>query len=107
MVLWHLSQAEGKKLRRVDLADKLGVTASGITRMLLPMEKIGLIAREADVRDARVSTVLLAPVGKRLLQERLERAESIAQEAIPSALGKTTTHSAASLATLSARLGNG
>lgn len=88
VILYHLSQAEGEKLRRVDLADKVGLTASGVTRLLAPMEKIGLIQREADARDARVSYVLLAPGGKRLLTERLERAEILAEEAMPSSTAK-------------------
>lgn len=86
VILYHLSQAEGERLRRVDLAEKVGLTASGVTRLLAPMEKIGLVSREADARDARVSFVLLAPGGKRLLTERLERAELLAGEAIPPAL---------------------
>jgi DNA-binding MarR family transcriptional regulator len=86
VILYHLSQAEDEKLRRVDLAEKVGLTASGVTRLLAPMEKIGLITREADARDARVSFVLLAPGGKRLLSERLERAELLAEEAIPPAM---------------------
>ncbi len=83
MILYHLSQNEGGKLRRVDLADKVGLTASGVTRLLAPMEKIGLVKREADEHDARVSYVLLAPGGKRLLEESLERAEMLAEDALP------------------------
>ncbi len=86
VILYHLSQAEDEKMRRVDLAEKIGLTASGITRLLAPMEKIGLIQREKDARDARVSYVMLAPGGKRLLSERLEKAELLADEVIPSAL---------------------
>ncbi len=80
MILLHLSQTPGKKLRRVDLAEKIGITASGITRMLLPMEKTGLVQREVSEQDARVSYVLLAPGGKRLLNESLESAEILSQE---------------------------
>ncbi len=80
MILLHLSQAPGKKLRRVDLAEKIGITASGITRMLLPMEKIGLVQREVSEQDARVSYVILAPGGKRLLNESLESVEVLSQE---------------------------
>lgn len=31
----------------------MGLTASGVTRTLLPLEKIGLVGRESDPRDAR------------------------------------------------------
>lgn len=83
IILYHLSQAQEEKLRRIDLADKVGLTASGITRLLLPMEKIGLIKREANEHDARSSPVVLAPGGKTKLSEGLERLEIFCEEAIP------------------------
>ena len=87
-ILYYLSQADGEKMRRIDLAEKLGLTASGITRLLMPMEKIGLIKRETTEHDARVSFVLLAPGGKRLLSESVERAELLAEEILPAAKAK-------------------
>lgn len=78
IILYYLTQAQGQKLRRIDLAEAIGVTASGITRMLAPMEKIGLVAREINERDARVSLVILTPAGKRIFQESLKIAESVA-----------------------------
>ena len=84
VLLYHLHEAEGEKMRRVDLAEKMGMTASGITRMLLPMEKIGWIKREESKEDARVSFVKLAPGGKRLFSEAIERAELVAEELLPS-----------------------
>lgn len=83
LILYYLSQAEGEKMRRIDLADKVALTASGITRMLLPMEKIGLVKRESNPADARVSFVKLASGGKRLLEETMESAELLAEELLP------------------------
>jgi DNA-binding MarR family transcriptional regulator len=83
MILFYLSQAEDEKMRRIDLADKIGLTASGVTRLLAPMEKIGLIQREANTQDARVSYVMLAPGGKNLLVDRIEKAEMLTEEIIP------------------------
>jgi DNA-binding MarR family transcriptional regulator len=80
IILYHLDQAAGGKLRRIDLADKLGVTASGVTRMLAPMEKIGLVSKESNEHDARISYVVLAPGGKRLFEESLKTAEHVASE---------------------------
>ncbi len=88
MILYHLGQSPEEKMRRVDLADHIGLTASGITRLLAPMEKIGLVKREQSEQDARVSYVLLAPGGKRLLTEALERAEILAQDILPPARAK-------------------
>lgn len=102
VILYYLSQAEGEKLRRIDLAEKVGLTASGITRLLAPMEKIGLIHRESDARDARVSFVLLAPGGKLLLSERIENAERLSSEVIPDGLASQV----AELTTLLTKIGN-
>lgn len=67
-------------MRRVDLADKIGFTASGVTRMLIPLEKIGLVQREAYERDARVSYVGLTDIGKQVFEESLVSAEAMAQD---------------------------
>ena len=83
MILYHLSGAPEQKMRRIDLAGKIGLTASGITRILLPMEKVGYISKEVNPKDARVSIVQLAPGGKRRLEESLERAEYLTEEIIP------------------------
>jgi DNA-binding MarR family transcriptional regulator len=83
MILFYLSQAEDEKLRRIDLAEKIGLTASGVTRILYPMEKVGLIKREINKDDARVSYVIMAPGGRTRLSEALERAELTAEEILP------------------------
>ncbi|MFL6632125.1 MAG: MarR family winged helix-turn-helix transcriptional regulator [Massilia sp.] len=66
-LLLHLQRAPGGRLRRVDLADRLGLTASGVTRSLLPLEKIGLVTRQSDPRDARVGYALITPTGDELV----------------------------------------
>lgn len=80
IILFHLSQAPNETLRRVDMAEKIGLTPSGVTRLLLPMEKIGLIKKVANKRDARSSLVMLAPGGKRKLSEAIERAELFCED---------------------------
>ena len=69
MVLYHLDNAHNKTLRRIDLAQNLGLTASGITRLVSPMEKVGLVKKEANPRDARVSLVKLSPAGETILSD--------------------------------------
>lgn len=83
IILLHLDQAPNAIMRRIDLAEKIGLTASGVTRLLLPMEKVGLVRKEVDEHDARVSLVVLAPGGKRRLEETLERAELLSNELVP------------------------
>ncbi|SDM58149.1 DNA-binding transcriptional regulator, MarR family [Pedobacter steynii] len=91
MILYLLQQSAAGKMRRIDLADQIGLTASGITRMLLPMEKIGLVAREANERDARVSYVVLTSVGKQLFEEAEKTASALAGEIIPALKPKEMT----------------
>lgn len=81
MVLHSLSRAEGARLRRIDLAERMGLTASGVTRTLLPLEKIGLVGRESDPRDARVGYATLTPAGQELHGYALTSAEAICREA--------------------------
>lgn len=84
LILYTISQEKEEKMRRIDLAEAIGLTASWVTRLLLPMEKIGLVTREAHEGDARVSFVKLAAGGKTKLKEALERAELYLEEVIPS-----------------------
>ena len=67
-------------MRRVDLAETIGLTPSGVTRLLAPMEKIGLVKRESHDGDARVSYVTLATGGKRKFTEGMDRAEVLAED---------------------------
>ena len=85
LVLMSLSQAPNMMLRRIELADSVGLTASGVTRLLSPMEKIGLIKKEENARDARVSLVKLTSAGK-LLFKNAEKTINQVSEALVDAL---------------------
>jgi DNA-binding MarR family transcriptional regulator len=98
MVLYHLDRAPGSRLRRIDLAERLGLTASGVTRTLIPLEKLGLVGRQPDPRDARVGYALLTDAGQQLLRYALVTVQPIAQEL-------TQTMSADQVDALSALLG--
>jgi DNA-binding MarR family transcriptional regulator len=80
MILHILSQASGNRLRRIDLAESTGLTASGITRIISPMEKMGLVVKEYNDRDARVSYVKLTAAGDRIFKEATVTAEHIANK---------------------------
>ncbi len=81
-LLRHLAQAPGGRLRRVDLAERLGLTASGVTRSLLPLEKIGLVARQSDPRDARVGYALLSAAGAELLGNADTTVDQVSRDAL-------------------------
>ncbi|MFC1407788.1 MarR family winged helix-turn-helix transcriptional regulator [Streptacidiphilus sp. N1-12] len=80
MVLIQLGRAPGGRMRRVDLAAALGLSASGVTRGLIPLERIGLVVREPDPRDARVAYAALTATGRERLAEMLTAAEECAAE---------------------------
>ena len=87
MILYFLNQSAGKSMRRIDLAEMAGITASGITRILLPLEKTGLVGRESNERDARVSYVTLTESGKELFDNANQTANALASEIIPAGKG--------------------
>ena len=60
-------EAEGTRgIRRVDLAEFVGLTISGITRALQPLEKLGYIETLDETLDARVRKVVLSKSGRGL-----------------------------------------
>jgi DNA-binding MarR family transcriptional regulator len=70
--LLHLSQAEDGSLRRVDLAERVLLTASGITRLLEGLERNGYVAKRACKSDARVSYAQITERGRAKLHEAAE-----------------------------------
>jgi len=68
-VLLHLSHAEGGMMRRVDLAESVLLTASGITRLLEGLERAGFVCKETCSSDARVSYAKLTEAGAEKLRE--------------------------------------
>jgi DNA-binding MarR family transcriptional regulator len=67
-VLVTLSEAPDERLRMCDLAGRLHLSPSGITRRLDGMVKQGLVAREPSTDDRRVMLAVLTPKGKSLLE---------------------------------------
>ncbi len=83
IILFHLYQDSDGKMRRIDLAEKVGLTASGVTRQLLSMEKIGLVGRRVNKNDARSTYVTLRSGGKRKFEEAMKQAELFCDELTP------------------------
>lgn len=96
-VLLALHTAGDQKLRRVDLAKSVGLTPSGVTRLLAPMEKIGLIDKRKTERDARVSMVVLTEAGQRVFEEARTSVEA-ASESFVSRLRKELNDALAAIA---------
>jgi len=83
MILSHLGTAPKQGLRRIDLAKKMGLTPSGITRMLLPLEKLHIIKRDLTGQDARARLASLTPAGRNLLRDASTRMELQIKDLLP------------------------
>jgi DNA-binding MarR family transcriptional regulator len=68
-VLLQLAHAPERRLRRVDLAGSVLLTASGITRLLDGLERAGYVDRAADENDARVTYAVLTDEGYEKLRD--------------------------------------
>jgi DNA-binding MarR family transcriptional regulator len=76
--LHYLAEAPGARLRRVDLARRLALTPSGVTRLLGPLERRGIVAREEDGHDARATFAVLTRSGKSLVKDATATVAGIA-----------------------------
>jgi DNA-binding MarR family transcriptional regulator len=68
-VLVNLSEADGGRLRPTELAERVLISASGLTRLVDRMAEAGLVARERCPTDRRGSFVVLTADGRRTLEE--------------------------------------
>ncbi len=81
-VLIELQAAPQGRMRRVELAGRLGVTPSGVARQLGPLERRGIVARESNPADARLALVVLTDAGAKLLDEALATATEDAERVL-------------------------
>jgi DNA-binding MarR family transcriptional regulator len=65
-LVYRLAAEEG--VSQVQLANSLCLDASTVTKMLLRLERDGVIERRSDADDARILRVYLTPHGKTLVQ---------------------------------------
>ena len=87
-VILRVINAEGSQgIRRVDLAEKVGLSVSGVTRALQPLEKLGYIETQDETLDARVRKVVLSKSGSDLfadiakdVQRRMDEIETDLKE---------------------------
>jgi DNA-binding MarR family transcriptional regulator len=68
-VLLRLARAPDRRMRRVDLAEQVLLTASGITRLLDGLEQSGFVERAACAADRRVVYAVLTGAGLDKLRE--------------------------------------
>ncbi len=68
-IMHYLNNAPEQTMRRIELAECVGISASGVTRLLAPMEKNRIVEKRANPRDARVSLVKLSKSGATLFAD--------------------------------------
>jgi len=98
-VLLHLARAPEHRLRRVDLAERLVLTASGITRLLDGLERSGYVAKARCETDARVTYAVLTDDGLEKLREAADTHVGGIRELFESRFGDEELQTLASLLT--------
>jgi DNA-binding MarR family transcriptional regulator len=68
-VLLQLAEAPGRRLRMAELADRVLLSRSGLTRLIDRLETDGLVRREPSPDDARGTFTVLTADGMSRLRE--------------------------------------
>ncbi|WP_344905660.1 MarR family winged helix-turn-helix transcriptional regulator [Actinomadura meridiana] len=68
-VLMHLGEAPGGQLRMNDLADRVLLSRSGLTRLVDRLQREGLVVRQSCAHDARGLYAVLTTAGRARLDE--------------------------------------
>lgn len=89
VVLNELSSVVGGRLRSVDLANRLLLTPSGVTRAVLPLAKAALVERAPHERDARATYVSITRAGRERLEQALDSVDRVVGEALASSITRT------------------
>jgi DNA-binding MarR family transcriptional regulator len=105
-VLLRLARAPDRRMRRVDLAEEVLLTASGITRLLDGLEQQGLVERASCSTDRRVVYAVITDDGlaklrkaasshfaqvEELFGERYDEGELTALDSLLSRIGGETS----------------
>lgn len=75
IIIHKLYNTEGGSQSRIGLADSIGLTASGVTRLLAPMTKNNITIKIINPKDARQSLVGLTSAGTELYTNALNSFE--------------------------------
>jgi DNA-binding MarR family transcriptional regulator len=70
--LRRLADADEGRMRRIDLAHAVGVTPSGITRLLEGLERSGLVGKHRCTSDHRVTYAVITDAGRVVLHTTAE-----------------------------------
>jgi DNA-binding MarR family transcriptional regulator len=71
MAVLYTLHGEKTGLRVTDLATRLGIDPPAVTRKAQQLERLGLVSRARDNRDARASWLRLTPEGRQVIKRFL------------------------------------
>ena len=80
LVMDYLASQPDRGVPRLELAEHVGLSASGITRLVAPMEKNHLVKKESSSRDARQSLIALTETGQRIHGEAKDSLDDTAAD---------------------------
>lgn len=80
LLLLYLRQSPEGQLRRTDLAERMSMSQSSITRLLGPLERRKIVSRLPDPHDARAAIACLTDEGRQLVDDALASAELAADD---------------------------
>ncbi|MEM7140420.1 MAG: MarR family transcriptional regulator [Actinomycetota bacterium] len=95
-LLRAIAESPGGRASRVDLAEYVSLSPSGVTRALRPLEKLGFVETRKAERDARLALASLTGEG----EELVSNASTIVDEVAASILDGTSVGSREQLAVL-------
>lgn len=81
LLLLHVARAEGGRMSRIELARRLSVSPSTVTRTTAPLEKRGMLGRESSAHDARYAYVVLTEAGRRAIGDASATLEKLSNNA--------------------------
>jgi len=91
-VLVHLGEAPGGRLRMNDLADRVLLSRSGLTRLVDRLERDGLVDRQTCPSDARGLYAVLTPAGRARLAEAAPTYRQAVRDHMLSRLDESELH---------------
>lgn len=68
-LLRAIAESPQQRASRVDLADRVRLSPSGVTRALQPLEKLGFVETQRGERDARLALAALTDAGEELVRD--------------------------------------
>ena len=71
-----------ERASRVDLAERVRLSPSGVTRALQPLEKLGFVETHRGERDARLALAALTPHGEELLSDAAAVIDDVASSIV-------------------------